>query len=232
MELGYELRDIFKCGTFAFPIYDHNSARRIVYYLMRRGIIAEEIAEAIEDSTTDLNMWMNKHGKHKIGEWVIAWINDMREEFDRGELHGMREDEGSEFDHDLFMSIGSPESDDGHHSDDEGRGNGAEEDRCSDSRITDLESTSSQAASRASADIIDTIEDSGNKTTQHTCDIDVNDEITEAFPLPVTHRTLTTNVMTLDKLDQPYDIDQILTVTLSNEGFHFQAMMLLSPLFT
>ena len=48
-----------------------------------RGILHEEIAEAIEDSTNDLNMWLNRHGKHKIGEWVIAWVNDCREAFDR-----------------------------------------------------------------------------------------------------------------------------------------------------
>ncbi len=76
------------------------------------------------------------------------------------------------------------------------------------------------------------MQDYGSKTTQHTCDIDGNDEITETCPLPLTLRTLATNVMTPDKLDQLFDIDQILKVTLSNEGFHFQAMMLFSSQFT
>ncbi len=43
-ELEWELHDIFESGLFAFPIYEHNGARRIVQYLIYRGVPDEEIA--------------------------------------------------------------------------------------------------------------------------------------------------------------------------------------------
>ena len=49
-ELEWELYDIFEAGLFAFPLYEHQTARRIVRYLLYRGVLAEEIADAIEVS--------------------------------------------------------------------------------------------------------------------------------------------------------------------------------------
>ena len=49
-ELEWELYDIFESGLFAFPLYEHQTARRIVRYLLYRGVLAEEIADAIEVS--------------------------------------------------------------------------------------------------------------------------------------------------------------------------------------
>ena len=43
-ELEWELYDIFEAGLFAFPIYEHNTARKIVQYLLYRGVLDEEIA--------------------------------------------------------------------------------------------------------------------------------------------------------------------------------------------
>ena len=43
-ELQYELYEIFESGLFAFPIYHHAGARRIVQYLLYRGVADEEIA--------------------------------------------------------------------------------------------------------------------------------------------------------------------------------------------
>jgi len=55
-ELGWELTDIFDGGMFAFPVQESSAARRVVRYLLRRGVLAEEVASAIEQpgSTTDL----------------------------------------------------------------------------------------------------------------------------------------------------------------------------------
>lgn len=80
-ELAWELIDIFESGMFAFPIYDHDSARDIVRYLLDRGILEEEIADAIKDSTVDMNIWLDKGDKYMVGEWVIAWINACREDY-------------------------------------------------------------------------------------------------------------------------------------------------------
>lgn len=80
-ELEWELYDIFISGIFAFPIYEHNAARRIVRYLLMRGVLDEEIANAIEGPTVDLRIWLNRGGKHLVGEWVIAWLNDSRDQY-------------------------------------------------------------------------------------------------------------------------------------------------------
>ncbi len=80
-ELEWELYDIFESGKFAFPISDHKSARVIVRYLLYRGVLSEEIADAIEDTPIDLEIWLNRHGKYMVGEWVIAWINESRDEY-------------------------------------------------------------------------------------------------------------------------------------------------------
>ena len=81
-ELEWELYDIFESGMFAFPIYEHNGARHLVRYLLLRGILVEEIADAIADSTVDLQTWLNRGGRYMVGEWVIAWINESREEYE------------------------------------------------------------------------------------------------------------------------------------------------------
>ncbi len=65
-ELEWELFDIFESGMFAFPIYDHKSARKIIRYLLMRGILDEEIADAIEDSTSDVHLWLNHSGKFQV----------------------------------------------------------------------------------------------------------------------------------------------------------------------
>lgn len=59
---------------------------QVVNYLLERGILSEEIADAIEDSTYDLDIWLNRGGKHMVGEWIIAWINECREEYDAEKL--------------------------------------------------------------------------------------------------------------------------------------------------
>ena len=73
--------ELFETGFFVFPIYEHRSARRIVRYLLIRGIVDEEIADAIEDSTANLHLWLNHHGKNMVGEWVIAWMNECRMDY-------------------------------------------------------------------------------------------------------------------------------------------------------
>ena len=37
--------------------------------------------DAIEDSTQDLWIWLHRHGKNMVGEWVIMWINEMRDDW-------------------------------------------------------------------------------------------------------------------------------------------------------
>ena len=81
-ELEWEMYDLFDSGMFAFPIWEHNAARKIVRTLMRRGVLGEEIADSIEESTQDLELWLNRSGKHMVGEWLIAWMNETREEYD------------------------------------------------------------------------------------------------------------------------------------------------------
>ena len=51
-ELEWELYDVFEAGLFAFPLYEHQTARRIIRYLLYRGVLAEEIADAIEVRTS------------------------------------------------------------------------------------------------------------------------------------------------------------------------------------
>jgi len=80
-ELGWELYDIFASGIYAFPVYEHNAARRIVRYLLMRGVLDEDIANAIEGHTVDLHTWLSRAGKHMVGEWVIAWLNDRRDQY-------------------------------------------------------------------------------------------------------------------------------------------------------
>jgi hypothetical protein len=81
-ELEWELYDIFASGIFAFPIYEHNSARRIVRYLLMRGVPAEDVAAAIEDHAVDLRSWLERRpGHHMVGEWVMAWLNDSRDQY-------------------------------------------------------------------------------------------------------------------------------------------------------
>ena len=46
-ELDWELSDIFDAGMFAFPVYESSAARRVVTYLLRRGVLAEEVKQAI-----------------------------------------------------------------------------------------------------------------------------------------------------------------------------------------
>ena len=103
-ELEWELMDIFECGIFAFPIYEHNSARRIVRYLLYRGVIDEDIADAIEDSTADLHVWLNRGGKFMVGEWVIAWINETREDYYRERGIELSNHEESDPDGDILLS--------------------------------------------------------------------------------------------------------------------------------
>ena len=88
-ELEWELWDVFESGLFPFPVYDHQSARRIVRYLIFRGVLEEEIAAAIEDSTADLHSWLTRSGHHMVGEWIIAWLNDSYVVF-RQERHATR----------------------------------------------------------------------------------------------------------------------------------------------
>ena len=81
-ELECELFDIFASGIFAFPVYEHNSARRIIRYLLMRGVPAEDVAAAIEDHAVDLRSWLERRpGHHMVGEWVMAWLNDSRDQY-------------------------------------------------------------------------------------------------------------------------------------------------------
>jgi len=59
-ELDWELSDIFESGMFAFPVYEPSAARHVVRYLLRRGVLAEEVASAIEQpgSTADVVAWL------------------------------------------------------------------------------------------------------------------------------------------------------------------------------
>ena len=56
-------------------------ARRIVRTLLRRGVLVEEVSDAIEESTADFDLWLNHGGKHMVGEWLIAWMNECQEEY-------------------------------------------------------------------------------------------------------------------------------------------------------
>lgn len=80
-ELEWELWDVFESRLFPFPVYDHQAARRIVRYLLYRGVWEEEVAAAIEDSTADLHAWLGRSGHHMVGEWIIAWLNDAYDAF-------------------------------------------------------------------------------------------------------------------------------------------------------
>jgi len=85
-ELDWELSDIFDGGMFAFPVYETSAARRVVLYLLRRGVLPEEVASAIEQpgSTTDLVAWLSgDERKTMVGVWAMAWLNDARRRYDR-----------------------------------------------------------------------------------------------------------------------------------------------------
>ena len=87
-ELNWELSDIFEGGMFAFPVYESSAARCVVRYLLRRGVLAEEVASAIEQpgSTTDLVAWLaGDERKTMVGVWAMAWLNDARRRYD--EIH-------------------------------------------------------------------------------------------------------------------------------------------------
>ena len=45
----------------------------------------------LQDSTADLYIWLNRSGKNMVGEWVIAWVNDTREEYKREKRREARE---------------------------------------------------------------------------------------------------------------------------------------------
>ncbi len=63
-ELEWELHDIFESGLFAFPIYEHNGARRIVQYLLYRGVPDEEIAGETffsSEITTSFRLRFSQH---------------------------------------------------------------------------------------------------------------------------------------------------------------------------
>jgi hypothetical protein len=84
-ELDWELGDIFDGGIFAFPVDEPGAARAVIRYLMMRGILAEEVADAIEQpgSTADLVAWLNgDERKSMIGVWATAWLNDARRRHD------------------------------------------------------------------------------------------------------------------------------------------------------
>lgn len=85
-ELNWELSDIFEGGMFAFPVYESAAARRVVRYLLRRGVLAEEVASAIEQpgSTADLVAWLaGDEKKTMVGIWAMAWLNDARRRYDQ-----------------------------------------------------------------------------------------------------------------------------------------------------
>jgi len=84
-ELDWELSDIFEGGMFAFPVYESSAARHVVRYLLRRGVLAEEVASAIEQpgSTADLVAWLaGDEKKSMVGVWAMAWLNDARRSYD------------------------------------------------------------------------------------------------------------------------------------------------------
>jgi len=84
-ELNWELSDIFEGGMFAFPVYESSAARRVVCYLLRRGVLAEEVAAAIEQpgSTADLVAWLaGDERKAMVGIWAMAWLNEARRRYD------------------------------------------------------------------------------------------------------------------------------------------------------
>ena len=84
-ELDWELSDIFEGGMFAFPVYESSAARCVVRYLLRRGVLAEEVASAIEQpgSTADLVAWLaGDEKKTMVGVWAMAWLNDARRRYD------------------------------------------------------------------------------------------------------------------------------------------------------
>ncbi|CAD5120120.1 DgyrCDS8697 [Dimorphilus gyrociliatus] len=99
-ELEWEMMDIFESGMFAFPIWEHNSARQIVRYLMKRGVIVEEIADAIEDNEADVSTWLNHGGKYMVGEWMLAWMNECHDDF-------RRQEEQVSADSDLVKELGA-----------------------------------------------------------------------------------------------------------------------------
>lgn len=80
-ELDWELGELFDSGLFPFPVYELSAARRVVRYLMKRGISDEELASAIQGSTLDLHAWLNhrSRGRRMFGEWTLAWLNESRE---------------------------------------------------------------------------------------------------------------------------------------------------------
>jgi len=85
-ELDWELSDIFEGGMFAFPVYESSAACRVVRYLLRRGVLAEEVASAIEQpgSTADLVAWLaGDEKKTMVGVWAMAWLNDARRRYDQ-----------------------------------------------------------------------------------------------------------------------------------------------------
>jgi len=85
-ELDWELSDIFEGGMFAFPVYESSAARHVVRYLLRRGVLAEEVVSAIEQpgSTADLVAWLaGDEKKTMVGVWAMAWLNDARRRYDQ-----------------------------------------------------------------------------------------------------------------------------------------------------
>lgn len=85
-ELDWEMSDIFEGGMFAFPVYESSAARRVVRYLLRRGVLAEEVASAIEQpgSTADLVAWLSgDEKKTMVGVWAMAWLNDARRRYEQ-----------------------------------------------------------------------------------------------------------------------------------------------------
>ena len=70
-----------------------------------RGALDEEIADAIEDSTADLHLWLNRRGKNMVGEWVIAWLNENREEYSKEKKREARERGYSWHDHEVVSAF-------------------------------------------------------------------------------------------------------------------------------
>jgi len=84
-ELNWELGDIFEGGIFAFPVDEPGVARAVIRYLLMRGVLAEEVVDAIEQpgSTADLVAWLGgDERKSMIGVWATAWLNDARRRHD------------------------------------------------------------------------------------------------------------------------------------------------------
>lgn len=73
---------------------------------LNRGVLDEEIADAIEDSTADLHIWLNRSGKNMVGEWVIAWVNDVRDEYRKEKQREARERGFSWHDYEMVSDIG------------------------------------------------------------------------------------------------------------------------------